>query len=229
MRKKNLTLAVALDEAFCFYYQDNLNLFEKKGVCIKFFSPVKDAHLPENTDGILLGGGYPEYHLKELSENISMLESIKNAVDKGIPSLAECGGFMYLHKTITDMNGECHEMAGVCDGDCFYTGHLVRFGYMELLELNDDRDKQRVTEDSRINDVDSLLKSMTKLKGHEFHYFDSTCNGNTFTAAKPDRSKKWDCIVSTGSGIWGFPHFYYNSRPEFVDEFVLRMKEVSFG
>ncbi|MCR4738801.1 MAG: cobyrinate a,c-diamide synthase [Lachnospiraceae bacterium] len=209
--EKGPVLAVALDEAFCFYYKDNLDLFERNGVNICYFSPIRDERLPEDTAGILLGGGYPENHLKELSSNGSMLESIRNAISSGIPSLAECGGFMYLHKTITDMEGNKYEMAGVCDGDCYYSGHLVRFGYMMISSVNSGREE--------------LLNCLIGMKGHEFHYYESTCNGQAAVASKPFKDRSWNCMVVKNNGIWGFPHFYYGSKPEFVQCFVSLMKK----
>ncbi|MBO4375351.1 MAG: cobyrinate a,c-diamide synthase [Lachnospiraceae bacterium] len=212
-----LTLAVAYDEAFCFYYRDNLDAFEKRGVKIKFFSPLKDARLPEGTCGILLGGGYPEDHLEELSKNCAMKESIQNAIEQGIPSLAECGGFMYLHRAITGMDGISHEMAGVIDGYCEFTGHLIRFGYMEVVCANN---KKR---------TDVLAESLAGMRGHEFHYYESTACGKDLTAKKPGRDKRWECVIIRNNGIWGFPHFYYESQPEFVNLFIKKMKEAKDG
>ena len=213
----NLTLAVADDEAFCFYYRENLEAFKERGVRICYFSPLKDEHLPEEADGLLLGGGYPEHHLEDLSKNTSMLESIRNALYAGLPSLAECGGFMYLHKTITDISGKEFKMAGVIDGNCFYTGKLVRFGYIKIQGVNEAFEK------------DGFFKSLAGMKGHEFHYYESTFNGNAYRAAKPFDEGVRECMTAGNNGIWGFPHFYYASKPEFVDCFVKRMKEVGFA
>ncbi len=215
----DLTLAVASDDAFCFYYRENLELFEEMGVSIKFFSPLNDKELPEECDGILLGGGYPENYLKELSSNKTMLASIKNALDGGIPSLAECGGYMYLHKSITGMDGVSYDMAGVVEGDCTYTGHLVRFGYMEVEALNDASQK----------DADPLSESLVGMRGHEFHYYESSADESAYRAVKPDTGKTWECMVIKNNGIWGFPHFYYRSNPEFIEQFVKRMREVKNG
>ncbi len=211
-----LTLAVASDDAFCFYYKENLELFEKFGVRLTFFSPVKDDKLPEGIDGLLIGGGYPENYLKELSTNKSMLESIKNAIRSGLPSLAECGGFMYLHRKITDKDGTDYEMVGAINGECSYTGRLVRFGYMEIESVN-------------MAKGTALEESLVGMKGHEFHYYDSTCNGDAVLASKPTGNRHWNCIIAENNGIWGFPHFYYESDPEFVRAFISRMKEVKNG
>ena len=212
-----LTLAVAYDEAFCFYYRDNLDLFREYGVNIKFFSPLHDETLPEDCDGIFLGGGYPENHLQKLSENKSMLASVRQAIEEGIPSLAECGGFMYLHRSLTDPDGRTYEMVGAIDGECHYTGHLVRFGYMQIEAQKDTAD------------MDELHKSLVGMRGHEFHYYDSSCNGSAYIADKPFADKKWDCMITDKNGIWGFPHFYYRSDPDFIKAFVVKMKEAKHG
>ena len=231
-----LTLAVAYDEAFCFYYKENLEMFEKLGVKIRYFSPLHDEELFEDADGILLGGGYPENHLERLSNNTGMRASIKEAIENKIPSLAECGGFMYLHRTIADREGREFEMAGVIDGACFFSGHLVRFGYLEVAAVNSSPEtalhilpETHVTQESDIgynNKVEpDLLKSMVGLRGHEFHYYESSKNGEALRVCKPDRSMERNCMVSESGGIWGFLHFYYPSAPDFVKAFAGRMKE----
>ncbi len=95
-----VNIAVAMDEAFCFYYEDNLRLLEKCGAKLQYFSPLHDTRLPKDCDAMLLGGGYPELYAKELSKNVSMLNAIKKAFRAGMPTVAECGGFMYLHTYI---------------------------------------------------------------------------------------------------------------------------------
>ena len=201
-------LGVAYDRAFNFYYRENLEIFERKGVKIQYFSPLEDRAVPENVSGLLFGGGYPELYLKELSENRSMMRSVKDVLKKGIPSLAECGGFMYLHKGITDASGTRYRMVGAADGECRYTGHLVRFGYMEL---------------TGTSLRDELYRSFIGMKGHEFHYYDSTCSGSAFTAKKPFRNLQWDCMKAGNNSLWGFPHLYYGSCPAAVDRFIERM------
>ena len=214
--KRPLTLAVARDEAFCFYYKENLGMFEKRGVKIKWFSPLHDRQIPDAADGLLFGGGYPENHLRELSQNTSMLESVKEAVERGIPSLAECGGFMYLHRTVADTAGNCFELAGVIDGECRYSGHLVRFGYMEI-----------EAENMSGNAGDRFTGSLVGMKGHEFHYYESYHSKGAYVAKKPFRNARWNCIVAGNNGIWGFPHFYYGSDPAFVEAFISRMEEMA--
>ncbi|MBQ7615813.1 MAG: cobyrinate a,c-diamide synthase [Butyrivibrio sp.] len=218
-----LTLAVAMDDAFCFYYKENLKLLEKLGVSIRFFSPIKDEKLPEDIQGIYIGGGYPELHLKELSENISMRKSIKAAIERGIPSIAECGGFMYLHEKIESPEGDTFDMAGVVPGFCKKSDHLVRFGYVEINRDNSDEHMRH----SNPADIDSsFAEALDGMKGHEFHYFDSSNNGGDMLIQKAGDEKKWNAMHVSERSVWGFPHMYFESKPEFVQSFVEAMKNV---
>ena len=127
-------IAVAKDEAFCFYYEDNLRLLEAYGGKLVWFSPLGQEKIPEEADALLLGGGYPELCARQLSENVSMRNSIREAIENGMPSVAECGGFMYLHESMTDEEGENWPMAGIITGSCHNRGKLVRFGYVNVME-----------------------------------------------------------------------------------------------
>ncbi len=196
-------IAVARDEAFCFYYEENLRMLEQAGAELVFFSPLHDTVLPENIHGLLLGGGYPEIYAKQLSQNVTMRTAVKEVVLNGLPTVAECGGFMYLHTTLTDREGHSYPMAGVLPGKCFDTGKLVRFGYIELEEK-----------------CGHFLPQGSRIRGHEFHYYDSEDNGADCTAYKPTTGRNYACI-HTGENCWyGFPHLYYPSCPEFAWKFV---------
>lgn len=198
-------IAVAMDDAFNFYYDDNLRLLREADAELVEFSPLKDEALPEGIDGVLLGGGYPELYVKQLSANRSMCGSIQKAFAGGMPSVAECGGFMYLHEQLIAEDGKSYPMAGVVPGTCSYQGKLVRFGYVEITEKQPGFFKN-----------DEVLC----IKGHEFHYFDSTQNGCDCIARKPVSGKSWDCIWAGENYWWGFPHLYYPSNPQFVSSFV---------
>lgn len=200
--EKKLRLAIAKDEAFCFYYQENLKLLSKMGFELVPFSPLHDKKLPEHISGLLLGGGYPELFAKELSENESMKTAIREAIRGGLPSLAECGGFLYLHKSLKDMEGRQYSMAGIIDADADYRGKLVRFGYVELTEKES-----------------HFLPEKEGIRGHEFHYFDSTENGTDCVAKKPTGNRSWECVWEGENHWWGFPHLYYPSNPSFVEHF----------
>ena len=205
--EKKPMIAVSRDEAFCFYYEDNLKALQGAGAEIVFFSPLHDNGVPKEADGLLLLGGYPELYAKELSENKPMLADIRKKAKSAMPIVAECGGFMYLHRTMEDMEHRIYEMAGVVPGECFYTGKLVRFGYIEL-------------EEKKAN----FLPKNVNIKGHEFHYFDSTANGDECVALKPVSEKKYDCIFDEKSCFVGFPHLYYPSAPQFAENFVKKAK-----
>ncbi|MED9903835.1 MAG: cobyrinate a,c-diamide synthase [Lachnospiraceae bacterium] len=200
-------IGIARDEAFCFYYEDNLKLLEKMGAELVPFSPLYDTKLPEGLDGILLGGGYPELYAKQLEQNGSMREAVRNAIAAGTPSLAECGGFMYLHHALEDEKGNTYTMCKVVPGKCFYTGKPVRFGYIELEEKKP-----------------AFLSKETIIKGHEFHYYDSENNGGNCIARKPVTNRSWECVHSGKENFWGFPHLYYPSNPDFARHFIEAVK-----
>lgn len=201
-------IAVARDEAFCFYYADNLCMLEEYGAKITFFSPLHDDKLPDGCHALLLGGGYPELYAKELSGNRRMREAVKGAAAQGMPIVAECGGFLYLHAEICDKAGVRYAMADVIPGSCFDTGKTVRFGYIEIRESRS-----------------SFLPEGEQIRGHEFHYYDSTNNGGDCLASKPVTGKEYPCIIE-GENYWlGFPHLYYPSNPAFAKCFVEKAKK----
>ncbi|MDE5649202.1 MAG: cobyrinate a,c-diamide synthase, partial [Oscillospiraceae bacterium] len=174
--------------------------------------PLEDNKLPENIDCLILGGGYPELYAKKLSENREMLESIRDAADSKMPIIAECGGFMYLHKSVKFLNGQEYIMAGVVDGIAFETSKLQRFGYAELTAERDNL----------------LCKKGEALKSHEFHYWDSNCCGDCFTARKLN-GKRWKCGYSTENIIAGFPHYYFYSKLSEAELFLTKCMEYRSG
>ena len=135
-----------------------------------------------------------------------MRQEIRDRLKNGFPCLAECGGFMYLHTTMEDMEGNAWEMADVIDGRAYKTEKLGRFGYIELTGNAEDRK--------------FLGQNVGVLRAHEFHYFDSTSCGTDFHAKKPLRKRSWDCIHGTETQLFGFPHLYYYSNPALALEFL---------
>lgn len=194
---ESVRIAVAKDKAFCFYYEDSLEALREMGAELVEFSPIHDEKIPEGIQGLYLGGGYPELYAKELSKNESMRESIRAALERGLPCIAECGGFMYLTEAI----GE-HPMAGFLPGTCYDTGKLTRFGYVTL----------RAKEDTL------LCKADGEIAAHEFHHWDCTQPGECFTATK-STGKYWDCAVATDTLYAGYPHFHFYANPEFAEKF----------
>lgn len=186
-------IGVARDEAFCFYYQENFRLLEQMGAELVYFSPLRDKKIPDGVNGLLFGGGYPENYARELAENAAMRESVRQSIAAGMPYLAECGGFLYLHRTLEGSDGKHWEMAGVYPFDAYRTNRLRRFGYVRL-----------------------LTPSSQEIHGHEFHYWESEDPGTDWEAVKPTGNRSWRCIHEKGAQIGGFPHLYYASCPEFL-------------
>lgn len=127
------------DEAFCFIYEANMQLLREMGVKLIPFSPIHDTEIPA-ADGVLFYGGYPELFAKELSENEKMRQDVKEKLAGGLPCMAECGGFMYLHQTMEDMEGNSWPMTGIIDGTAYRTKKLGRFGYIELERAEDEKE-----------------------------------------------------------------------------------------
>lgn len=148
------TLAVAMDEAFFFYYPDNLELFQSNGVNIIYFSPIRDESVPDKATALYLGGGYPERFVQELSHNESMKRAIKQFADSGRPIYAECGGMMYLSHSIIDLDGKVWPMANVIPISTRMLPKKKRLGYTQT--------------ETRIPTI--LGPPGTTLRGHEFHY-----------------------------------------------------------
>lgn len=190
-------IAVARDEAFCFAYAETLEAFRDAGAEVVFFSPLRDTALPENIGGLYLPGGYPELHARELSENTSLLREIKQKIESGLPTAAECGGFLYLGQSLTDAEGQSWPMAGVLPGEAKDAGRLVRFGYAALSA-----------------DSDSLLfRAGESFPVHEFHHWDSTANGTALAAKKPVGGAEWRCGFIDEHFYAGFPHLYWAGTP----------------
>ena len=200
-------IGVAADETFCFTYEDNIELLRRCGAEIVEFSPMSDPKLPD-VDGIVLSGGYPELHADALESNTSMLEDIRSKVKAGLPCIAECGGFMYLHERMEDSDGRMRNMCGVIPGEVRNTGKLSRFGY---ITLNPEKD-------------DGMMPSDITVKGHEFHYWDSDNCGDDWNARKTN-GKEYRCIHDTGTMLAGYPHLYYYSNPEVAYHFLMKCLE----
>ncbi len=202
---EGVRVGIADDEAFCFIYEDNLDILRRMGAEVVRFSPLEDDRVPD-VDGIILPGGYPELHAGRLERNRSMLADIKSRLDGGMPCMAECGGFMYLHTLMTDREGMVYRMCDVINGNSENSSRLVRFGYA------------------------TFRSNRTGLwcKGHEFHYWESDNCGEDWTATKPSGAS-YACIHDDGRMIAGFPHLYYYSNMELPKEFLRRCREYRDG
>lgn len=199
-------LGIAMDEAFCFYYQDNLRLLERLGGELVYFSPIHDRSLPEQLDGLILGGGYPELYCEALSLNESMRESVKKAAEGGLPVLGECGGYLYLLEELEAEDGRIWPMTGVLKGKGYKKGKNSRFGYIGVEA-----------------EKDSLyLKPGEQIRGHEFHYWDCEVLEEEWgmRAKKPVGNRSWPCIRIKNQVMAGFPHLFYPSCPAFAARFA---------
>ena len=197
-------IAVARDEAFSFVYEETLDALRLAGAELVFFSPLRDAALPDKTGGLYLPGGYPELYAGALSANAPMRAAVRAAVQGGLPTVAECGGFLYLCESLEAADGRPWPMAAALPGRGVKTEKLVRFGYMTLTAR-----------------ADSLLFARgARCPAHEFHYWDCTENGAALHAEKPVSGRGWDCCVTGPTLYAGFPHLYFAGSPTLARRFV---------
>lgn len=206
-------LGVAMDEAFCFYYQDSLDLLQELGAQLVYFSPLRDKTLPTGLHGVYFGGGYPELYVRQLSKNASFLNSLRQAAGGGLPCFGECGGFMYLHQRLQGEDGVYYPMSGLIEGESFSTGRLQRFGYANLTAMEDTL----------------LLAKGESVPVHEFHYWDTTNPGAACQSQKPGQQKSWPCVVNSGSVMAGYPHFYFYSNPTMAYRFLQHCRQYKEG
>lgn len=197
-------IAVAWDKAFCFYYQENIDILRQSGAELVFFSPVNDRSLPENIGGIYLGGGYPETYRKELSENISMKEEICRAAEAGMPVLAECGGFMYTCENLIETDGSAMPMLGLIPTDVQMTQRLsMDFGYVTMEAQQDT----------------PFFDKGTQIRVHEFHYSKAAKRGEVCRMEK-STGRSWTGMHVRGNVLAGYPHLYFHNCPEVAERFV---------
>ncbi|NSL50686.1 cobyrinate a,c-diamide synthase [Calidifontibacillus erzurumensis] len=208
--KKDVRIAVAKDAAFNFYYKENLELLEAKGAELVYFSPLKGEKLPDHVHGLYIGGGFPEEYAKELSDMIIVKQSIKQAMEDGMPTLAECGGFMYLTESIETTNGNIFPMVGFLPGRIKMQNKLAALGYREITGENGNY----------------LLTNGLVAKGHEFHYSTYEANGPIRFAysIKGMKGSKKEGIINKNV-IAGYTHFHFASCPEVVGNFLTKCRE----
>lgn len=197
-------IAVARDAAFCFYYADNFDVLRGFGAELVEFSPLADVKLPEDVCGLYLGGGYPELYAARLEANETMRESVRRAVRHGLPTVAECGGFQYLHQTL-----DGHKMAGALPLHAEMTKKLQHFGYLTLTARADNL----------------LCRAGESIRAHEFHYGTSDGAGNAFSAKKPN-GRGWDCGFASDTVYAGYPHLFFRSNTAFAANFVRKCAAV---
>lgn len=212
-------IAVARDAAFCFYYEENLRLLARSGAEIVFFSPLTDAALPDGAVGLYLGGGYPELHAETLSHNVRLREMIRKRAAKGMPVYAECGGYMYLMRSLTDIEGRRQLMAGVFPWASRMDTRRRGLGYREVT----------TTEDTILGPAGTVVR------GHEFHY--------SHVAETPDETTLLDAGVQpvylvtdrkgapvsvtgyrAGDVLASYVHLHFGSNPQAAEAFVTKCR-----
>ncbi len=203
----DVRLGVASDEAFCFTYAESIDALASRGVEVVPFSPLHDTRLPDDLDGLYLPGGYPELHARALSEQMAMRVDILQAIRRGMPTVAECGGYLYLAEQLADADGEWWPMVGAIEGAASDTGHLVRFGYAELTAQDDSL----------------LFERGDTFRIHEFHRWDYDYDGSAFQARKA-QGATWVEGHATSRLYAGFPHLYLAAMPCACDRFVCAMR-----
>jgi len=207
---EQVTIAYAADEAFRFYYQDNLDIIEQLGGRLVPFSPLRDHGLPEDAAGVYIGGGFPELFAERLAGNTAMLEDLRGAVERGIPLLAECGGLMYLVREIVDFEGNAFPMAAVLPGRVRMQNKLRALGYCTVEAL-------RST---------PICRKSARIKGHVFHWSDLEDVPEdypfAFRISKGDRTA-YDGLC-TRNALASYVHIHFGTRPSWAKRFVERCR-----
>ncbi|MEG1997671.1 MAG: cobyrinic acid a,c-diamide synthase, partial [Clostridiales bacterium] len=199
-----IRIAVARDKAFCFIYRENIELLEAMGAELVYFSPLVDSSLPEQIDGLYLCGGYPELYQEQLSANQNLRQQIAEKIANGLPTIAECGGFMYLHQWLGDW-----PMVGTIAGKAYPTPKLQRFGYLNITAKKDNL----------------VALAGESIRAHEFHYWESENCGDSFGGEKAGGKSSYSCIHATPTLYAGFPHLYFPANPKFAENFIKKTKE----
>jgi len=199
------TIAVAQDMAFNFYYQDSLDLLTAWGAELAPFSPLDDDRLPAGAQGIYLGGGFPELFASQLSKNEPMHEAIRQAVARGVPVYAECGGLMYLGKSLSDLDGVTHPMIGVIPAESAMSQTRLTLGYREVESCSDS----------------PVLLRGQRVRGHEFHW--------STLAQQPEADESVYKVIDQDNrpdgfrtrNVWAsYVHIHLGSRPGLAPRFV---------
>lgn len=204
-----LRIAVARDEAFCFLYEDNLNFLRAKGAEIVTFSPLHDRKVPPDCDALYLSGGYPELYAGQLEQNVSVKKDIRDKIASGMPCIAECGGFLYLHEqlekqSVTEREPRFCEMVGVIPARAVNQRRKGHFGYIEVTIWQD-----------------CLLgQKGDSFRAHEFHYWESSMEQADLHVLKPGNGNTWTEGICTDTLYAGFPHLYFYGSPKVGENFL---------
>ena len=225
--KQSIKIAVALDESFNFYYQENLDTLQKKGAQLIFFSPLNDLRLPEEVDGIIIGGGFPEILARNLSRNQSMMRAIKKIAESQIPIYAECGGLMYLSKSIKEgPSSYKNDKIPESKGNFNKTYRMI--GLIDAMTNMTDQLTLNYTQGKVINE--SLFGNINRVRGHEFHFsvMENISNDSKFSyylnKGKGITNQKDGIVVYNTLASYTHLHFSNTKLPE---RFILNCKKIS--
>ena len=211
----DINLAIAKDNAFCFYYQDDIDLFEVLGAKVKYFSPLSNRRLPDDIDGIFLGGGFPELYTEKLMENDSMKKSILEAYNQGTVIYGECGGMMYLLERLIDCDGSSFNMCGVLSGTSRMENRRQGLGYI-IAEATYDN---------------VICKRGDTFRAHEFHWSKLLdVPENTIFAYKTRKSNGKESGydgISRKNVLASYTHVHFSSNPELARNLLSSMKKAS--
>lgn len=210
-KESSVRIAVAKDAAFNFYYPENLEILQTYGADIVYFSPLADESLPENIDGLYLGGGFPEEFAKELSQNDVARRTIRNAIETGLPTIAECGGFMYLTESIETTQKTTHEMAGVIPGKVKMQSKRAALGYREISG----------------QPGNFFIGENETARGHEFHYstFETDQKVPHAYETKGMRGTKKEGYLKNNL-VAGYTHLHFGSCPDLVGNWIKKCQRV---
>ncbi len=206
----DVRIAIAKDAAFHFYYEENLEMLQAYGATLVYFSPLAGERVPDDVDGLYIGGGFPEEFAAELARHEEVKQSIAEVIESGLPTLAECGGFMYLTEGIVTTAGQYYEMVGVIPGHVRMQRTLAALGYREVTGAEG-----------------NFLFERDLAKGHEFHYstFIPRTEGKFAYEAKGLRGCKKDGYMDKRL-VAGYVHFYFPSNPLLVERWLKTCSEV---
>lgn len=204
-RFRGLRVAVALDAAFWFYYEDTFDLMRHWGVELVLFSPLHDQQLPTDVDGLYMGGGYPERHASSLSANLSMRTSIRSGVEAGLPVLAECGGYLYLLEGLTGEDGWVYPMAGSIPGSAHLQQRLQGMGY-------------RTAEPGGV-------------KGHVFHYTraEGASGSPAWSLYRSGGDFEREDGYRDGTILASYLHVHHATQPQVLAQFLDRCENRKVG
>ncbi len=209
--REKVRIAVARDAAFSFYYEDSLDLLEEAGAELMAFSPLADGSLPAGTQGVYIGGGFPELFAADLAANSSMRASLRQAAERGMPIYGECGGLMYLGETLTDFEGRSHEMASVVPLHSVMERERVTLGYRTARALR----------------ASPILDVGEEIIGHEFHYSVLKTPVDEGTAAYRVAEREVNEGYAGGNVLASYVHVHFGANPTLAPRFVARCASTS--